>query len=815
MLAAYLKIARGNLTKNKVSSAIHIAGLTIGITSCLIIFLIADFELNHDTFHADGDRIYRIVCHRQSLGRESDMGYVPSPLPVQLKQYINGLDDAAGFYNYYAKVSISASGGKTTDFPMPSRESASPIVVAQPDYFSIFQYNWLVGNKTTALSEPHKVVITDREARKYFGDAPLEHLPGREIIFNDSLHLTVSGIVQAWDNYSDFNFSHFISFATVEHSFLKNDIDLNNWGTWDFYSQAFVKLSEKSSPEQIEAQFPLLIKDRFRLDETMKVQLKLQPLHDIHFNAAYSDAYARKVSRSTLYGLMVIAAFILLMAAVNYINLSTAQAVQRAKEAGVRKVLGSTHRGLIYQFLGETALLTLIAVLLSVFLVFPVLSLFRSFLPVGLGLSPFRLSVWVFFGGIFLLTSLSAGFYPAKIVAATLPAESLKGGYTSGTQKSYFRKGLIVFQFSISLIFMMATLVVGKQIRYLLNKELGFAKEAILTVKLPAEQNELATKKHFTEQLRQLPAISGVSLHRDTPLASRHGSTTIKRIGVAVPEISAAFEFTDEHYLSLYEIKLLAGRSLSLADTIKEFVINAFCAKALGFRTPAEAIGQPVQVGIAGKTGAIVGVVHDFHAQSLHETIQPFFMTTQAGAFRTVSLRLAPTDKADPNIAKTVDDVHRIYRALYPDAAFDYRFFDDTVASFYEEEQKTARLINVAMIIAIFISCIGLYGMSAFIAQQRTKEIGIRKVLGASVAQITVLLSQDFIWLTGIALVIASPIAGYFLTEWLMNYPYRTELNGWIFAAAGLITAVITLLTVSYQSIRMALMNPVESLRTE
>lgn len=814
MLRNYFNIALRNIIKNKVSALINCGGLTMGITSCLVIFLLADFELNHDTFHKDGDRIYRIVSTRQSNGSQNEMGYVPSPLPTHIKHQINGLEEVTGFYNYYAKVTIPQSRSESVSFPMPDREKASPIIVAQPDYFSIFQYTWLAGNKSTALSEPFKTVLSDREARRYFGDESLEKIIGKEIIYNDSLHVTVSGIVQAWDKNTDFNFSHFISFATVEHSFLKQDIDLKNWGTWDFYSQAFVKISKNVPPQKIEAQFPTFVKNNFRTDETLKVDLRLQPLADLHFNASYADAYSRKVSRPTLYGLLLIAFFILLTAAINYINLSTAQAIGRTKEVGIRKVLGSTRSRLIVQFLSETSVITLISMFLSVLLIFPVLSLFRSFLPVGISLQPFQWSTWLFFLSVFVLTSLLAGLYPAKMLANAQPAISLKGGTASGQLKSHYRKGLIVFQFTISLVFIIATLTVGKQIHYLLNKDLGFAKEAIITVKIPSGHNELTTKKVFTEQLRQLPAITQVSLHRETPLAVRHGSTSIRRIAADTPEINAFFEFTDENYVPLYEIQLLTGRPLSASDTLKEFLINVACAKELGFRTPSEAIGQEVQVGIAGKKGPIVGVVNDFHAQSLHETIKPFFMTTNTGSARTVSIKVLP-DKSGTDFNKVLTDIKTIHSRLYPDSPFDYSFFDDTIASFYETEQKTAQLINLAMFIAVFISCIGLYGLSAFIALQRTKEIGIRKVLGATIPQITSLLSQDFLKLSVISLLIASPIAYYCMSEWLVKYPYRTEISWWIFASAGAITVFITMLTISYQSIRIALMNPVKSLRTE
>lgn len=816
MISNYFKIAFRNLHKNKVSTSINILGLTIGISTCLIIFLIANFELNHDTFHQNKDRIYRVVSTTIIDGKQNDMGYVPSPLSLRLAQHVNGLETVAGFYNYYAKVGIPKTERTTLTFAMPDRDTPSPIIVAQPDYFSVFSYNWLVGDKKAALNEPFKVVISDKEAQRYFGNEPLDQLIGKEIIYNDSLHLTVAGVVKAWDKNTDFGFSQFISFATVKNSFLKNDIDLENWGSWDFYSQVFVKLKANVNPHQIEQQLSEFTQENIKTHGNMKAELKLQPLADIHFNSTYTDAYSRKASRSVLYGLMIIAGFILIIAAVNYINLSTAQTAQRAKEVGIRKVLGSSKKSLIIQFLGETTLLTAIALLISLLLLWPALYLFSAFLPTDITINLFQTNLWIFFISIFCFILLVAGLYPAISLSAGQPVLTLKGGtHNIGRNKEFYRQGLIVFQFTISLIFIIATLVVGKQIHYLLNKDMGFQKDAIINIKIPFEKNDLSTKKLLTEKLQQLPQVVQVSLHRETPVAARHGHTSIRKLNGNTTEVLAAFEFTDQNYVPLYEIKMLAGKTLSVSDTVKEFLVNATCAQALGFAKPSDAIGQIVETGMGGKKGPIVGVIDDFHSQSLHETIQPFFMTSNAQSSRTISVKLLAKDKEPIGLDKTLVAIQSLWTQLYPDEAFTFSFFDDTLASFYTTEQKTASLINIAMGIAIFISCIGLYGMSAFIAQQRTKEIGIRKVLGATVIQITSLISQGFIKLVFIALMLSSPIAWYFTHEWLKKYPYQTPISWWIFPMAGLIAILITMITISYQSIKAALMNPVKTLKNE
>lgn len=810
MLKTYLKIAWRNLVRYKAYTCINLSGITLGITACLVIFLLASFELSYDKFHTDSKRIYRVVGSMTINGTQNDYGYVPAPLPLHLMQQVSGLEKVAGFYNYYAKVTIPQQRKEAIVFDRPKPEVVSPVIIAQPDYFSIFQYEWLAGNASIALNDPFKVVLTEQEAHRFFGKLPVEQIIGKEIIYNDSLQVSVSGIIKAWDRNTDFNFSNIISFATIEHSFLKNEIDLGNWRTWDSYSQAFVKLGNNIKPEQVNAQLTAFIKTHLGQKDAANIQLKLQSLSDIHFNALYTDAFSRKAHLPTLYVLIGIAVFILLIASINYINLSTALSVQRSKEIGIRKVLGSSRVKLVLQFISETAIVTSIAILISVVLVKPVLSLFQSFLPAGIYLQPFSVSTWLFFTGIFLVTILLAGFYPAAVLSAGKPVISSKGkGGTNTPQTTYLRKGLIVFQFTISLVFIIGTIGIGNQIHYLLNKDMGFYKDAIINIKMPSAEDTLHIKKLFAEKIRQLPDVATVSLHRETPAAIRHGNTTIK---AGASEINASFEFCDENFVPLYGIKILEGRNLQPSDTIKEFLINAVGAKQLGYKTPADAIGQTVQTGMSGKSGTIAGVINDFHAQSLHETIKPFFITTNARRLRTLSIKLSTAGKQTTNFKNTLAGIQQTWNQLYPGQNFEYSFFDQTVASFYETEQKTARLVNIAMMVTIFISCIGLYGMTAFIIRQRNKEIGIRKVLGANTGRIVMMLFKDFLKPVFIAIIVASPVAWYFLYRWLENFPFKINISWVVFALAGLCAVAIATFTVSFQAMRAANANPAKSI---
>lgn len=814
MFRNFFKTGWRALIKNKAYAGINILGLALGISTCLVIFLFAQHELSYDTFHPGKERIYRIVgSMRFKNEAPRQMGYIPSPLPMRARERLTGFEQVTGFYNYYAKVTVPQAGREAKVFE-PLRDIPSPVIVAEAPYFSIFQYHWLAGNAATALKEPFTVVLTASAAKRYFEDVPADKLIGREVIYNDSLHLQVSGIVKDWAHNSDFAFTDFISFPTVQHSFLKNDIDMNSWGVWDNYSQAIVKLANRVTPAQVEAQFPRFVKDNMRGEGNT---LTLQPLSDIHFNESYQDGYARKVHLPTLYGLMGIALFILLIAVINFINLSTAQSIKRAKEIGIRKVLGSNRMSLRLQFFSETFLLTLAAVALSAILLKPTLAAFSSFIPAGVILQPFQAYTFLFLLAITIATTLLAGFYPARVLSAYNPVESLKGqAMSGGHHKHYLRKSLIVFQFTISLVFIIGTLTVGKQIHYMLNTDLGFDKDAIINLR-PGREETPDKKRLLAQKLQQLPGVAAVSIHAETPAAQRHSGTSIKNTGSNNPdnELIASFEFVDNNYLPLYGIRLLAGRNLQPSDTLREFVINASCARALGFNTPSDAIGQVVQVGISGKKGPIVGVMEDFHSKSFHESINPFFLTTTLRTARTISVKLATNGQQIGHLKNTLAAIEKSWQEIYPDKEPALNFFDDAIAALYEKEKKTAQLMNTAMAIAIFISCMGLFGLAAFMMQQRTKEIGIRKVLGASSTHIASMLSKDFLQLVLIATLIASPIAWYFMHQWLENFAYRTMISWWVFVLAGAAAVLITLCTIGFQAVKAALMNPVKSLRSE
>ena len=810
MLSNYFKIALRHLTKHKVSTLINLSGLTLGITACLVIYFIAHYELSYDTFHPNGEQIYRLVGESQygTTGEKHPVGFVPAAVPGAIRKEVTGFETIAAFHNIESDVLIPNGKEKPKRFESRRRTGGpADLVVAEPQYFDIFTYQWLAGNPRTALTEPFKVVLSERKAHIYFGDISPEQMIGKEVIYLDSVRVSVTGIVRDWTQPTDFTFTDFISFSTIRASQLKREINLDQWNDIWSASQAFVKLAKGVNPAQLTPAFEQFGKRHPAKD--LKFIVSLQPLSDLHFNENYDDNYSRKAHLPTLYGLMAIAGFILLLAAVNFINLATAQSVQRAQETGIRKVMGSSRLSLITQLLGETLLLTLVAALFSLALVQPALSAFQSLLTTGLQLSLFSWQTLTFLLVVTLVTTLLAGFYPSWLLSSYRPAITLKGQTAlTGGQKGYLRKGLIVFQFTISLVFIIGTLMVSRQLNFMRDKDLGFSTDALLEVHTLHDDKSLV----LAQKIRQLSGVEQITMEWFPPMGQSYMVTKLKYQGKRAIELDASFKGGDEHYIPLYQLRWLAGRNYAKSDSMRELVINSTLANALGFRKPADALNQLLDM--QGKKFPIVGVVADFHEQSFHEKIGAAFIGYMPQA-RNIGVKLATKGKGITEVKSALAGLEQAWQSVYPDNKFDFTFLDESIARLYEKEQKTGKLINIATFVAILISCMGLFGLVTFTAQQRTKEIGIRKVLGASVTGIVLLLSADFLWLIGIALAIASPIAWWATTQWLQDFAYKISVEWWVFALAGLLTIGIALLTVGFRSIKAALANPVTSLRNE
>jgi len=817
MLINYWRIAWRSITRNKLYTGINVLGLAMGICGCLVIFLITRYEFSFDTFHPEKDRIYRIVGELRKSSGEKIFLNSPIPEAANIRTSIPGWDMAAGYHSYGANTTIPQGDGPAKKFDgriKGSRNGAS--IFTGPEYFSVFHYEWLYGN-AAVLNEPFKVVLSEKRARLYFGNGPLDQMIGKEVIYEDSLHVRVEGIVKDWQQNTDFGYTDFISIGTATNSFLKGQIATDDWRSLRPHrSQAFVKLARDATAAKINESLAAFVKENIQLnDPGMKLSLWLQPLGDIHFATEFhrgddGDDF-RKPYLPTLYALMGLALFILVIAAVNFINLSTAQSIRRAKEVGIRKVMGSKKSNLVFQFLLETLLLTLAAVTLSILLVRPVLAAFNGFIPDGISFHLLNLPTLLFLLLVTLVTTLLAGFYPARLLSSYLPVLSLKGeaGRTSGRNWN-MRKSLIVFQFTISLLFIIGAIVIGDQIRFMRSADKGFTTDAILTINKWRDKGQL---RLLAENVRQLAGVESAILQGNAPMGFAHGGETLKYKGDKEIEMDMSVEAGDDAFIPFYQMKLIAGRNLLPGDTLKELVINATATRAMGFSSPEQAIGKFLYQ--QDKPYPIVGVVADFHENSFHQAITPMVIENDPAREKSMAVKLATTGKQTADAKAILLQIEQQWKKIYPEEPFNYSFLNESITWLYDQETRTAWLMNTAMIITIFISCMGLFGLALFSAERRTKEIGIRKVLGASVTSITALLSKDFVRLILVSIMIASPIAWYGMDQWLQDFAYRIHIGPWVFILAGFGAILLALLTVSFQAIRAAIANPVKTLRTE
>ena len=814
MLKSYLRIAWRNITRHKVFTLINVSGLALGICACIVIFLVTNHELSYDTFHPDKERIYHVGTKEQHTTWNTSR--VPPPMPAALQQEITGVEAVAKFYPYWPTITIRGMVDQPRSYGATVAGSdQTSVILTDPQYFTIFKYDWLAGNPASSLKDPFKVVLAESKVRKYFGDLPYDKVIGKELVYDDSIKVSVAGIVKDWNKNTDFPFTEFLSFSTIDVSSLRKTYRYDTWGPirgspWIWL---MVKLSKNSNPVQFNSQLAALLKRHIPNNPDRRLTPLLQPLSDIHFNAEYSHDDTRKAHLPSLYALMGIALFILLLAVINFINLSTAQSIQRAKEIGVRKVLGSGRLSLVAQFLTETFVVSLFAVAMAILMVNPVLTFFRDFIPAGLAFHPFNTGTLAFILLLTLVTSLLAGLYPAKVLSSYAPILSLKGdGGPRGGEKWWLRKGLIVFQFSISLIFIIGTLVIGRQIRYMQNTDLGFKTDAILSV-YTSWRDTSNRVRVFAEKIRQVPGVENVILQQNPPTGWGKANGDVTFLGKRPVKLRISVFGGNEAFIPFYGMRLIAGRNLIHSDSLQEFIINETYLSALGFTRPEEALGQFLQYG--DNVRPIVGVVADFHESSFHDPIEPMIIGHFPEGERNVGIQLAARGQQAGHVKSTLAAIGKIWTEIYPREEFDYRFIDKAVASFYEDEQKTSRLITAATLITIFISCLGLYGLTMFTAQKRTKEIGIRKIIGAGTVDIVTLLSKDFVLLVCIAFFIASPVAWYFMHNWLDGFAYRITIHWWIFAEAGAGALFIAVLTVSFLAVKAALANPVKSLRAE
>lgn len=825
MFRNYLKIAFRNFWKHKVFTLINVVGLSIGISAALVIYLLVHYDFTFDKFHKDSDRIYRVVTNFTSQGTPWYASGVCGPLPWATKNQVTGLQEIAPIWSL-PQPNVTVPNGSKSSSRFKSQEN---VVMADSDYFKLFEYQWLAGSARSALAAPNQVVLTSDQAEKYFPGLSYERMLGRTVVY-DTLKTTVSGIVQSIKQNTDLTFHDFISFPTAfSNPSLKIQLRLHNWGGISTAYQLFVKLAPQIKTARIEQQLNDIEKKNLRQRPGVTEVFALQPLADIHFNTNYGTfVNGRVADKTTLLELSAIALFLLLLGCINFINLTTAQSGQRAKEIGIRKTLGSDRKQLIFQFLSETFLITLVSVIISVAITPIALQLFSTFIPQGIHAGQvLQPNIVLFLLLLTIIVSLASGFYPAMVLSGYKPVSAIKNQANEGsgkTRKVVLRKSLTVTQFAIAQFFIMATLLVSKQIYYAIHKDLGFKKDAILIVNSPLLNRKSSLNRVFLNKLSAIPGVELVSIGYDPPTSdySNNADGEYKDGKKDIKIENLTTKFGDDNYIKVYHIKLLAGRDLMPSDTLKGFLVNNALAKQIGFKDPHDAVGKMISNFNGDREMQIIGVVSDFNQESIHAAITPLAILTVNDHYYhgtdyngTFHIALKPQTVDGDEWKTTITSMEKAWKDIYPNDDFEYQFFDESIAKLYANEQKVSALLSWATGLSILISCLGLLGLAIYTTSQRTKEIGVRKVLGASVSQIVALLSKELVLLTLLAFVIVTPLAWYAMNKWMESYADKTTISWWIFAVSGAGMLLVAFIASSFQTIKAAIVNPVKSLRSE
>jgi ABC-type antimicrobial peptide transport system permease subunit len=818
MLRSFWKTAWRNIARHPAFAFINVLGLTLGICFCLVIFLVVKYEFSFDRFHPEGDRIY-LVGRKIRFGADSfNASRVFPGLPAAMRKEVSGVEAVAGFFEFDRghplKIPDAKSKTGFTDVTPADNSPWGDVLLADASYFSVFHYQWLAGS-AAVLQKPFQVVLSASRARQYFGAIPYSDVMGKQLILDDTVSFTVAGVVADWKERSDLVSNVFLSLSTTGVTGYKERFSAENWygrrGAADMWT--FVKVSPGMDAERVRSQILTVVKAN--MPPAANPGMLLLPLKELHFAVDYSHDPIRKAHRPTLVGVAALAGFILILAMINFINLSTAQSIRRSREVGVRKVLGSGRAALTLQFLMETVMVVGFAVVLATALVPVVLRVFGDYIPDGVRFVPDG-AVGSFLLGMMAVTTLLAGFYPARVLSGYRPVISLRGAADhQGNSTWNLRRALIIFQFTISLGFIICTLVVSRQVNYLLNTDYGFKTDAILTVQTNW-RDSLSKLVVLQNRRAGLPRVAGV-VREDGPPIGWGQSFWGWAGGPADSLVSTQTNQGDESFVPFYGMRIVAGRNIRHSDSLKEIVINETAARAFGFGSPEKALGKFLYRGYFHQRipVPIVGVVADYHTASFHEAIQPVVIGHNPQGETYLGIRLAMAGRGAGEMKKALDDIQSAYKSVYRGQDMNYHFMDEMIADLYADEQKMSQLVRSAMLVTIFISCMGLFGVALFAVQKRTKEVSIRKVLGASVPQIIVLLCRDFIGLVVLAMGIATPIAWWYMHRWLEGFAYRIPLGIPLFLVAGVCGVGVALLTIGYQAVRVARTNPVDHLKAE
>ena len=794
MIKNYLLVAVKHLRKQKLFSFINILGLTVGITCCFMIFLFILNELSYDGFHKNGKNIYRIYRVGTTNGETREIPYLSPPYATAL---LNDYPDAV---QKAVRVMVDNDLISYNNISFNERK----VYLTDDNFFSFFDFKLLRGNPATVLKDPNSIVLTESAAKKYFGN---EEPMGKVLEFNKDQQLKVTGIA------ADVPANSHLQFDMVIPLELMRPMQPGWFTQWPSNGLfGYVQLNPAVDPVQFEKKLPAFM-DKYMgsyyAQSGNKMGLTIKPLDKIYFAPDAFDN-VKHGSKKMVYIFMSIAILILVIACINFINLATARATDRSKEVGLRKVLGAIRKQLVSQFMIESVLFAVIACILSIALV-------QLFMPAYTNLLGYKLPsywnnplVYVFIAGVMAVIGLLAGSYPALLLSSFSPIESLKGKLKLGKNGAFFRKALVVFQFSISVLLIISVIIIMSQLNYIRNTDLGFNKEQEMIVRF--DNLEIAGRKNqFKNELMNLPAVKSVSLMSGEP-GGFHDGYSFEAEGKPGEKLLFNTEFADVDFVKTLGLKIIAGRDLSTSfptDSLQAVLINRNAAAKLGY-TPEQAVGKWIKnITRDSIRRTIVGVVEDYHYVSLKNPIGSLVISP--GRDRRLALIKLKTD----HLQSTIRDISKAYAAVAPNYPFEYTFLDERFDQLYKAESRQQSVLSIFSFIAIFIACLGLFGLASFTALKRTKEIGVRKVIGASVQSIVVLLSKDLLKPVLLGTIIAIPIGYYAMNKWLQGFAYRIEFQWWMFAIAVFTAMIIALLTVGLQSLKAALTNPVKSIRAE
>jgi putative ABC transport system permease protein len=819
MIKNYFKTAWRNLRKNKIFSFINIAGLSIGMAACLLILQYVSFELSFDQFNKNAADIYRVYNDRYQNGKLVQHGTITYSAIGKAMQ-----DDFPEVVNH---ARVDPQGREIITYNNKKIGEQEGIAVDN-SFLTMFSYPMITGDVQTPLKEPNTVILSETLARKIFDvtDNNFQALIGKAItVERDSLPYKITAVCKDVPENSHLHFDFLISYITLysgNNAWTQADYDFTDSDFWHY-----IQLKGGADYKTLEAKFPAFSQRHFQGNKISGSDEKffLQPLSKAHLYSDFEYEIGKTASATVVWGLLIIAVLIIVIAWVNYINLATAKSMERAKEVGVRKVAGATKQQLIRQFLSESFIINIIALAISLLIVTLAQNGFNNLINHELslsylfqkGLSGYSITAALI--ALIIIGILVSGFYPAFVLSSFKPILVLKGKYTSSNKGIVLRKALVVGQFAITVALIIGSFVVYKQIKFVNAQNLGMDISQMLIVKPPEltswDSTFISRENSLTEQLKQIPHVEGATTSWNIPGGETGRSFNVRRI-----DQDSTTHFTMRHsgisigYVDLYKIKLLAGRDFSYTDFNPNFgrlhnlILNESAVKLLGYSSPKDAIGKTIIRG--SKKWDVVGVINNYHQKSLRYPVEPTMLLPAYSTNSAISVKVNTKD-----LPVTIAAIKKAYDTFFPGNLFDYSFLDEHFNAQYRSDRLFGKVFAIFSGFAIFIASLGLLGLSLFATTQRTKEIGVRKVLGASVSNIVVLLSKDFIKLVIISFVIASPVAWWIMHSWLQDFAYRIHISWWIFFGAGLLAVMIALATISFQSVKAAIANPVKSLRTE